>query len=181
MIYEFAMDRLPEYLKRERHFSMRSIALLAGVPFLFAGLGNVVGGWFSGHMMRRGWTADRARKLSFMLGAALCSLSVLAPIVHEESLAIALICAAIFGVSGFVATNIGMLTDIFPGNILARMAGLTGFGEGIVNIAMMLATGVAVDHFSYLPIFLLAGALPAAGVGFLFILIRRIERFEISA
>ena len=34
---------LPEYLKRERHVSMQAIALLAAVPFLFAGLGNVAG------------------------------------------------------------------------------------------------------------------------------------------
>ena len=53
---------LPEYLRRERGFSMEEIGWTAGIPFLFAGLGNLAGGWFSGHLIARGWPTDRARK-----------------------------------------------------------------------------------------------------------------------
>ena len=166
---------LPEYLKREHHLSMRAIASLAGIPFVFAGIGNIAGGWFSGFLMSRGWSADRARKLSFLLGAGLCSLSVFVPFVPGEIVPVALICIATFGLSGFVATHIGMLTDLFPGTILARVAGITGVGEGCVNMLVTLATGIVVDHFSYVPVFAAAGFLPLAAVAALFILIRRIE------
>ncbi|MEO8027869.1 MAG: MFS transporter [Bryobacteraceae bacterium] len=166
---------LPEYLKRERHFSMEAIGWLSGVPFLFAGLGNIAGGWFSGQLMARGWSADRARKLSFRLGAALCGCSVLVPFAPGEILPVAMICVAVFGLSGFVATHIGMLTDLFPSGVLARVAGVTGVGEGCVNMAVTLATGALIDNFSYLPVFIAAGCLPALAASMLFVFIRKIE------
>jgi len=166
---------LPEYLKRERHFSMEKIALLAGIPFLFAGLGNILGGWFSGWLMRRGSTADRARKTSFVLSTVLCATSMLVPVVPGELPAIALICAATFGVAAYTATHIGTLTDLFSQGVLARITGVTGVGEGVMNMTLMVATGVVVDHFSYLPVFVAAGLLPAAGAVMLFTLVRRIE------
>jgi ACS family hexuronate transporter-like MFS transporter len=166
---------LPEYLRRERHFSMEAIGQFAGVPFLFAGLGNIAGGWYSGWLMRRGWTADRARKTSFLLAAALCASSLLVPLARAEPAAIALICAATFGISAFTATHIGALTDLFPGRLLARIAGITGAGEGTMNIALTLATGVVVDRFSYVPVFAAAGLMPLLALAALFLLIRRIE------
>jgi ACS family hexuronate transporter-like MFS transporter len=166
---------LPEYLKRERHFSMEKIALLAGIPFLFAGLGNILGGWFSGWLMRRGRTADRARKTSFVLSTVLCATSMLVPVVPGELPAIALICTATFGVAAYTATHIGTLTDLFSQGVLARITGVTGVGEGVMNMTLMVATGVVVDHFSYLPVFVAAGLLPAAGAVMLFTLVRRIE------
>jgi len=166
---------LPEYLKRERSFSMEMIGAYAGIPFLFAGLGNVAGGWFSGRLMRGGWTADSARKTSFLLSAILCASSLAVPLVPGELAAVAVICAATFGISAYTATHIGALTDLFPQRALARIAGVTGAGEGVMNIVLTLATGVVVDRFSYVPVFAAAGLMPLLGVAALFGLIRKVE------
>jgi ACS family hexuronate transporter-like MFS transporter len=166
---------LPEYLKRERHFSMEGIGRLAGIPFIFAGLGNIAGGWLSGFLISRGYTADRARKTAFVASAVLCFMSILVPLVPGEALPIAVISVASFGVSTFVATHIGTLTDLFSPNVLARVAGVTGVGEGIMNMTFMLATGIVVDRFRYLPVFVAAGILPALGVASIFLLVRRIR------
>ncbi|MEX2262126.1 MAG: MFS transporter [Bryobacteraceae bacterium] len=166
---------LPEYLKRERNFSMEAIGLLAGIPFLFAGLGNVLGGWFSGWLIHKGFSTDRARKLAFLIAGALCFTSVLVPLTPGEAAPVALICVATFGLSIYVATHIGLLTDLFPQKMLARVTGLTGMCEGCVNMALMLATGIVVDRFSYLPVFMAAGLMPALGLSALFLLVRKIE------
>lgn len=165
---------LPEYLKRERHLSMDAIAWLAGVPFLFAGMGNIVGGWFSGFLLGRGWSANAARKLSFGLSAVLCACSALVPVAPGEVLPIVAICVAILGISSFVATHIGTLTDLFPGAVLARVAGVTGVGEGIVNLGVTLATGIVVDRYSYVPVFVAASIMPLLGTLACLVLIRRI-------
>jgi ACS family hexuronate transporter-like MFS transporter len=160
---------------------MAEIGMFAGIPFLFAGLGNITGGWFSSRLMAGGWGADPARKLAFWLACLLCGTSMLVPIVPGAFAPVALISVAIFGVSGFAATHIGMLTDLFPQKVLARITGITGVGEGVVNISLTLATGIVVDRFSYLPVFLAAGLMPAIAVGALHVFIRRIEfisRFE---
>ena len=170
---------LPEYLKRERHFSMEAIGLLAGIPFLFAGLGNFAGGLFAQLLMRRGVSVDTTRKTAWTIGVVLCSLSILVPLVPSEYTAVALICAATFGMAVMVANHIGLLTDLFPSNILAGVTGLTGLCEGVVNMALTLATGAAVDAFGYTPVFAAAGLMPLAAFASLFIFIRRVEPVEL--
>jgi len=171
---------LPEYLKRERHFSMEMIGLLAGIPFLFAGLGNIAGGAFSGVLMKRGWTVHAARRLSFLLGGGLCLASVLVPLAPGEVLPVALICIATFGLSVYVANHIGLLGDLFPSRVLAGITGLTGLLEGVMNMILTLATGLVVDRFSYLPVFIAAGLMPALTLAAFFGLVRRVERLPES-
>lgn len=170
---------LPEYLTKERGFSMAEVGMTAGIPFLFAGAGNIAGGWFSGHLMSRGIGADWARKAAFLLSALLCGASILVPLAPNAVSAMALICIATFGIAISVPTHIAMLTDLFPADVLARLAGLTGLGEGIVNIVLQRATGMVVDSFSYLPVFLCAGLMPVLGLAALFGLVRRIEPVEV--
>ncbi|MBM3814935.1 MAG: MFS transporter [Acidimicrobiia bacterium] len=166
---------LPEYLKRERDFSMEMIGLLAGIPFLFAGLGNLAGGLFAGMLLKRGRPADFTRKMAFSLGAVFCAASMLVPVVPGELLPVALICAATFGLSAMAANHIGLLTDMFPAKILAGVTGLTGLCEGAVNMTLTLVTGIVVDRFSYFPVFMAAGLMPALAVAALFVLVRRVE------
>ncbi|MBS1824655.1 MAG: MFS transporter [Acidobacteria bacterium] len=167
---------LPEYLKRERHFSMEMIGLYAGIPFLFAGLGNLTGGWFSGYLIGRGVPIDSARKIAFGLCGGLCLISAGVPLAPGEVSAMALICLATFALGASVANHIGLLTDLFSPPVLARLTGLTGMCEGVVNITVTLATGIIVDKFGYLPVFMAVGLMPAIAISGLFLLIRRVER-----
>ncbi|MBL8219727.1 MAG: MFS transporter [Bryobacterales bacterium] len=167
---------LPEYLKRERNFSMEMIGLYAGIPFLFAGLGNLAGGWFSGALIGRGVTVDRARKIAFGLCGALCLISAAVPLAPGEISALTLICLATFALGASVANHIGLLTDLFSPPVLARLTGLTGMCEGVVNITVTLATGMVVDRFGYLPVFIAVGLMPAIAISGLFLLVRKVER-----
>ena len=54
----FAIFWLPEYLQKERGFNLAMVGKYAWVPFLFGGVGYVVGGGRSGFLMRRGADAD---------------------------------------------------------------------------------------------------------------------------
>ncbi len=166
---------LPQYLQRERGFSMEMIAAYAGIPFVFAGLGNIFGGVMANAVMRRGWSAGRTRKTLFGLGTAMSACSVAVPFAPGEVSAIALICVAAFGLASTVANHIGLLTDLFEPKVLAGVTGLTGLAEGIVNMAVQLATGIVVDRFSYMPVFLAAGAMPVLALAALFLLVRRVE------
>lgn len=92
-----------------------------------------------------------------------------------EWIPVALISLATFGVSAYSAVYIGTLTDLFSEKVLASLSGITGAGEGIVNMVFMLATGVVVDHFSYFPVFMAAGLMPLLGFLVLLVVIRRVE------
>jgi len=166
---------LPEYLKHERHFSIEKLGLLSGIPFFFAGLGNIAGGWFSGWLIKRGWSVDSSRKLTFLLAAGFCLTSMLVPLWPGEWAPIVLVSVATFGSTAYSAVYIGTLTDLFSEKVLASLSGFTGAGEGIVNMVLMLGTGIVVERFSYLPVFLAAGLMPLLGFVALLVFVRKIE------
>ncbi len=178
-VTQFYWFWLPEYLKRERHLSLEMIGLLGWIPYLCGGFGNLIGGWFSSHLIRRGWPVDGARKFAFVLSVMLTAASGLIPFLTSAAGAIVLICVAVFGIGAFAATFMGMLTDIFPERAVARVAGITGLGDSGMSMFLMWATGAVVDRFSYLPVFISAACAPALALGVIFLVIRRIEPCKI--
>lgn len=169
---------LPEYLKRDRHFSLESMGFYAGIPFVTAGLGNLAGGWISGLLMERRRSADVARKTVFAGAGALCAMSWLVPLVPGQWLPVLLISLATFGVSAYSANHIGLLTDLFPQRALGAVTGLAGLCEGSLNLILTLLTGAVVDRMGYLPVFVMAGLLPGLGVVALFGLIGKVKSLE---
>ena len=171
---------LPEYLRRARGFSLEQIGVWAGLPYVFGGLGNVLGGGVSGWLIARGWKLDAARKAAFAVGVLCCLASMAVPLCATGYQALALICVASFGIGTFAATWIGVTGDLFPQNVVARVTGLAGMGEGSVNMVLTLATGAVVDRYSYFPVFVGAGLIPILALASLFLLVRRIERVTLG-
>ncbi|MGH9666767.1 MAG: MFS transporter, partial [Bryobacteraceae bacterium] len=170
---------LPEYLKYARGMSLAAIGAVAWLPYLSGGLGNIVGGWFSSALLRRGWSVDRARKAAVCASVALCLAAILVPAVSTAASAIALISVATFGINSLAATLIGLLTDIFPERVLAQVTGITGVGDGAMGMLTMLATGIVVDRFSYYPVFLAAGALPLLSLAAFLALVREVKPIQV--
>jgi ACS family hexuronate transporter-like MFS transporter len=121
---------------------------------------------------------DGARKAAFLICGVLCLISAAVPTAPGEAAAIALISLATFALGGIAANHIGLLTDLFPTPVMARITGFTGMCEGGVNMAVQLATGVVVDRFGYYPVFLAAGLMPAVAISSLFVFVRRVERIK---
>ncbi len=64
-----------KYLFDQFGLDVKKLALPLIVIYLLADIGSVVGGWCSGLLIRRGWSVNKARKLT-MLGCALLVLPV---------------------------------------------------------------------------------------------------------
>lgn len=166
---------LPEYLKHQRDMSMAMIGLLAWLPFLAGGVGNLGGGWASRWMVRRGYSIDTSRRTLFAISISISAVAVIVPAMPNNFFAIGLISVASLGINSYAANLIGLYTDLFPHQMLARITSLTGIGDGIMSMATMLLTGIVVDHFSYLPVFIAAGLLPFLALGAFFLLVRRVR------
>jgi ACS family hexuronate transporter-like MFS transporter len=98
-------------------------------------------------------------------GAAFLPVAIVAPLVPEAWMAIAATCFATFG-HGIFTPNIQALpTDLFPGQEVGTASGLSGMGGAVGGILANLGTGWLVTHFSYSPVFLMAGLMhPLAAV-----------------
>lgn len=153
----FIIFWLPEYLRKERGFDLKAVGDYAWVPFVVGGVGYVLGGWLSGRLMRAGWALPSARKFVMLLGALVMPASIVAPLVPAAWMAIAATCFVTFGHALFVSNVQTLPTDLFRGHEIGTASGFSGMGGAIGGILANLGTGYIVQHFSYAPIFFLAG------------------------
>lgn len=153
----FVIFWLPEYLRKERGFNLVEVGKYAWVPFVFGGMGYIAGGWLSGKLIHAGWPLPRARKLVMALGAAVMPAAILAPFVPSAALAIAATCFVTWGHAFWVSNLQALPTDLFRGREVGTSSGFTGMGGAVGGMLAQLGTGYIVAHFSYTPVFLLAG------------------------
>jgi ACS family hexuronate transporter-like MFS transporter len=153
----FVIFWLPEYLRNERHFNLEMVGRYAWVPFVFGGIGYVLGGWLSAYFMRRGWSLPRSRKFVMLLGACFLPVAILAPFVPAAWMAIAATCFVTFGHAFWVSNLQALPTDLFRGREVATASGFTGMGGAIGGALAQLGTGYLVANFSYAPVFVIAG------------------------
>jgi hypothetical protein len=74
-VWWFYVFWLPDYLGRDRGFTLREIGLFGWIPFLTVDLGKLLGGALSDRLLAKGYTATVARK-SVMAGGAIAMLGV---------------------------------------------------------------------------------------------------------
>src|ERR1700712_4168216 len=77
-VWWFYLYWLPSYLSKERGRDPLKSALLIGVIYTGASIGSIVGGWFSGFLIGRGWRVGAARYGAMLLPAILMPLSIVA-------------------------------------------------------------------------------------------------------
>jgi ACS family hexuronate transporter-like MFS transporter len=164
----FIIFWLPEYLRKERHFDLAMVGKYAWVPFIFGGVAYILGGWLSGWLMGRGWTLPKARKFIMLLGAAFLPVAIVAPLLSEAWMAIAATCFATFGHGFWVANLQALPTDLFHGQEMGTASGFSGMGGAVGGILANLGTGWVVQHFSYAPVFLMAGLMHPLSAGLVY-------------
>jgi MFS transporter, ACS family, hexuronate transporter len=153
----FVIFWLPEYLRRERGFDLAMVGQYVWVPYIFGDIGYVLGGWLSGRLIQSGWTLPRARKFVMLLGACCMPVAIAAPFVPHAWMAIGATCFVTFGHAFWVSNIQAIPTDLFHGGEIGTATGFSGMGGAIGGIIANLGTGYLVMHYSYAPVFLMAG------------------------
>ena len=153
----FIIFWLPEYLGKERGFSLAMIGAYAWVPFIFGDIGYLTGGWLSGKLMDRGYTLGRARRKVMYMGAAVMPAAIFAPFAPNFELALAAICLMTLGHAMWVANLQSIPADVFPSSEVATASGLTGMGGAFGGMLANLGTGYVVQSYGYAPVFIVAG------------------------
>jgi len=158
----FYLFWLPKYLYSARGFDVKAVGLYAWIPYAAAGVGCLLGGWFSSHLVKRNLSLGMARKLALGLSAAVMPAVILIPSV-PVSWAIAIFSLAYFGQQSWSTLVMVLPADLFPQSVVGSVAGLVGFGGAIGGIAFGQLVGYLLDHgFGYGPVFAMAGTLHIA-------------------
>lgn len=155
---------LPTFLKEQFQFDIKQVGAFAWVPFLFAALGGLAGGFYSSYLIRKKKDAAAARRSAILLGAAIMLVSLIAMVFilnnlkSEPSIAIALISATLFGFQ-FLINNLQTLpSDYFNGKNVGTVAGMGGTSAVAGTLITTLAVPV-LTQTSYISFFVLAAIL----------------------
>jgi MFS transporter, ACS family, hexuronate transporter len=166
---------LPLYLYKARHFSLQEIGMFAWVPFVAADAGSLLGGWLSGHLIRCGWSVNRARKSVILGGMVLMCCGIPAALAHNAMVALALMAIVLFGYQAWISNVQTLPSDYFPSEAVGSVMGMGGVGAGVGAMLLTQVTGLTVDHYSYVPILITAGLLPIIATIALFLMGKTIQ------
>jgi ACS family hexuronate transporter-like MFS transporter len=169
-VVQFYWYWMPDYLFNVRGMSLRDIGAFSWVPYLIGDVGSIAGGWAAARLIANHFSVLRARKLTMFFGAVCCLGSLLVVGAHSSASAIGIIGLVMFGHTFMSANMFASIGDLFPERLAGRVTGLTGFSGGLSGILFPLMTGILVDRYGYAPVFLIAAALPLAGVSALFLI-----------
>ncbi len=146
----FYLFWLPKYLYDARGFDIKAVGAIAWIPNAAAGIGCLLGGWFSSHLVRRQFSLNVARKVALGLSAAVMPLILLVTRTLPVAWAIAIFSLAYFGQQSWSTLVMVLPTDLFPSSVVGAVAGLVGFGGAMGGIAFRRIGRLPADHgFGY--------------------------------
>ena len=158
-IWWFFLFWLPKFLHAEYGLTLMGLGLPLIVIFVLADVGSIAGGWLAGRFIKRGWSVNRARKVTMLI----CALAVV-PIVFAAQadnlwLAVALIGMATAGHQGWSANVFTLTSDMFPRHAVASVVGIGGFAGAVGGMMIATFIGFLLETTgSYVPVFLMAGS-----------------------
>jgi MFS transporter, ACS family, hexuronate transporter len=171
----FYLFWLPKYLFDVRQFDLQQAASIGWIPYAASGVGCLVGGGLSSHLLRRGRTVNFARKAALGASAACMPWVMLVPAAPEIWQVLALFSLAFFGQQSWSTLVMTLPTDIAPVAVLGRAAGLVGLAGAFGGVAMGQAAGWMLDHgFTYTPVLVIAASLHVIAFALICIAVPRI-------
>ncbi len=158
-VWWFYVFWLPDYLSKERGFTLKEIGLFGWIPYLTVDLGKLLGGACSDRLLARGHSVTFARKSVMTTGALAMAAGALVVSAETTAGAIAWVCVATFGFGLWSANILALHADIFPTETMATAVGLTGMASSLGGSIFTYAIGLMVDRAGYSPVFAVAGIL----------------------
>lgn len=159
-IWWFFLFWLPGYLYDRYHLDLKSFGIPLAIIYVISDVGSVAGGWLSSRLLKAGWSANAARKVT-MLICAVCVLPVLfAQSIDNMWLAVAVIGLATAAHQAFSANLYTLPSDVFPRGAVGSVIGIGGMVGAIGGMGMAKFAGYVLDTtHSYATLFAIcAGA-----------------------
>ncbi len=169
----------PDFLAKTYHLDLVSFGPPLVVIYLISDLGSVAGGWASSRLMRRGFSANVARKLTMLVCAFLVMPIFFAQYVESLWLAVAIVGLATAAHQAFSCNLYTLPSDMFPRGAVGSVVGIGGTLGGIGGMMMAKFTGYILQTTgSYTPIFIVAGSVYLVAVIVIHLLAPRLARVD---
>lgn len=172
---------LPKYLYDVHHFDTRQVGYFAWIPYAAAGIGSVLGGWFSSHLMRQGHSLNLSRKVALGVSAGVMPLILF--VAHSPiGFVIVLFSIAFSGQQSWSTLVMTLPADIFPASDVGAVAGLVGCGGASGGIVFGLVVGAMLDHgFGYGSVFACVSTFHVIAFCIILLTIRNVKPITVKA
>ena len=156
-----------------------------GVPFLIifimADAGSLLGGLASGALIKKGWSINKARKITMLINAFIILPVALVPIIESKWLAVFLIGIAAAGHQSWSINSYTLVPDVFPKKAVASVIGIGKMVGVFVAIIADLALGAVLDtagNSGYFWAFMLSGSSYLIIIGFVHLLMPKMTPLD---
>lgn len=144
-IWWFFLFWLPGYLLERYDLNLLTFGLPLAAIYLMSDVGSVAGGWFSSRLMKAGYSANRARKLTMFICACAVAPIYFAQGIDNIWLAVLVIGLATAGHQAFSANLFALPSDTFPRAAVGSVVGIGGTVGAIGGMMMAKGTGWVLD------------------------------------
>jgi ACS family hexuronate transporter-like MFS transporter len=187
-VWWFFLIWLPDFFKKTRGLDIKKSWLHLVIIYVIVTVLSIVGGWLAGYLVKRGFSANRARKTA-MLIFALSVLPVLLVTKLGDWGAVLIIGIAGSAHQAWSANLFTTVSDMFPKRAVASVVGIGGTAGSIGGIIFPIYAGKLLDRFTaagnvtagYAILFVVCGTAYLLAFGLGHLLAPRFEQVDIKA
>jgi MFS family permease len=181
-VFYLLLTWLPSYLSTALHIDLLHSFLYTGVPWLFATVTDLGGGWLADFLVQRGWDASRVRKTILVCGTAFGLGIIGAAHAHTAIRALFWISISIGGLSAAAPVGWSIPSMIAPRGSVGTVGGIVNFSNQISGIAAPIITGyILTATRSYAWVFGISAIYLAVGIASYIFLLGKIEPVPVEA
>jgi MFS transporter, ACS family, hexuronate transporter len=148
-VWWFFISWLPDYFYTTKGLDMENLGRPLVVIYTIVTVLSIAGGWLTNHLIQRGWSANKTRKVCMLLFAT-CVLPIV--FVKNASLweAVCLIGLAAAAHQAWSANLFTTASDMFPKRAVASVVGIGGMAGSIGAILFPIYAGRLLHKFQAL-------------------------------
>ncbi len=149
------------FLARTFEVDIKHMGLPFLVIYLMADSGSIFGGWLSSAFIKKGWSINKARKLTLLICALVILPVAFVAVTDNEWLAVFLIGLGAAGHQAWSANIFTLASDVFPKKATASVVGIGGMVGAVAGIVSNLILGSVLDtagNSGFFWAFLVAGS-----------------------
>lgn len=180
-IWWFYIFWTPDFFHKRYGLNLSQSGLPLMCIFFVAGLGGIMGGWFSSFLLRQGWALNAARKTTFLL-CGLCAAPVfITSLAPNPTIAVVLVSLAAAAHCGYAANLYALATDIVPSSAVASVVGIGGTAGAIAGMlfAQFISRILSLTHDNYMAPFAVAGSSYLLGLACIHLFVPNLDTMKL--
>ncbi|HVI98980.1 MAG TPA: MFS transporter [Sphingomonas sp.] len=172
---------LPDFLAKRYHLDLMSFGPPLIAIYLLSDVGSIAGGWASSKLIARGYSVNRARKLTMLVCALAVTPIFFAQWVSHLWIAVLIIGLATAAHQAWSANLFTLVSDMFPRKAVGSVIGIGGTAGALGGMLMAKFAGYVLETVgTYRLIFFVAGSVYLIALLVIHLLSPRLARASIE-